>query len=121
MEKTKIIKLGQALGVTLYLVLFIGLLVVQGLSLILASSFSVSSYVYWMIFLGWIFLALKFRWDSSYSFLPAFILFLIAAILATFGLNAVAETIMRMSFIGWLVGMGQALVEYKREHDKKSP
>lgn len=119
MEKTKIIKLGQFIGIILYLLLFIGLLIIQSLSLIFVSSLSVSSYIYWMIFLGWIFLIFKFRWKSSLSLLSAFILFIIAAILAIFRLNTAAETVMRVSFIGWMVGIGQALLEYRKEHDKK--
>jgi hypothetical protein len=81
---------------------------------------SVSSAIYWLILFGWISSVLSLKLESSSSLFIALILFVISAVLAALGLKNAGEPVMRISFIGWLVGIGQALVEYKMEHDKKS-
>lgn len=70
--------------------------------------------IYWIILICWI-LAIKiFKRDSNFALLPAFILFLIAASLTVLGLRNLAEPIMRVSLIGWIIGIFHALIEYKK-------
>lgn len=71
--------------------------------------------LFWWVFIGWIFLTYFFKLKSRLAFAVAFILFLIAALLTTINLQSFAETIMRISFIGWIIGFVQALIEYKKD------
>jgi len=70
--------------------------------------------VYWYILLSWIAIIWFSKKTSNFAFYPAFILFLISAVLTVVGLRSLAEPIMRVSFIGWLIGIFKALIEYKK-------
>ena len=71
--------------------------------------------VYWIILVVWISLVLVLKKDSSFSLVPALALFLFSAILTVVGIRNLAEPIMRISFIGWIVGISHALIEYIRQ------
>lgn len=71
----------------------------------------------------WIFFVITFLWamgiihykkDSNFAFIPAFVLFWVSAFFAVFNLMDFAEQIMRVSFIGWAIGVVGALIEYKK-------
>lgn len=117
---TKLRKLIKVLIVVVYIVVFLGVLTIQLWVNVAGVGFSVSSLIYWLILLAWLGFIWQFKWGCSVTLIFAFVLFVIAAAFAIFGLRGVGETVMRVSFIGWLVGIGQALVEYKKENDKKS-
>lgn len=70
---------------------------------------------YWAILIIWILIIKVLRWDSGVSLKIAFVLFLISAALTVLTLSSVAETVMRVSFIGWLIGIFQALIEYIKQ------
>lgn len=76
--------------------------------------------VYWLIFIIWISIILFSKKDSTFAFYPAFILFLLAAVLTVFNLRSIAEPIMRISFIGWLIGIFKALIEYRNLNKGKN-
>lgn len=76
-----------------------------------------SNSLYWMILLGWLFLTWNFKWKSSVSMSVGFILFVSGAFFTTFGFRDHGETVMRLSFIGWMVGVAQALVEYRKNEN----
>ena len=46
------------------------------------------------------------------------LLFILGGFMGVLGLSSVAEVFMRLSLLGWLVGVPQALLEYMRENDK---
>ena len=110
----KLINSFKVLVVAMYLVILVALLGLQVWSKFIESGFSVVSFIYWMILFGWIGLIVNYKWSSSTSLVPALALFILGALLATIGFREIAETVMRISFIGWMVGITQALVEYKR-------
>lgn len=68
--------------------------------------------IYWLILIGWILGLRLLKKDSSFALIPAFGLFVVSAVLIIFNLNSLAEPVMRVSFIGWMVGVTLALVEY---------
>lgn len=71
-----------------------------------------STFLYFWILFGWIFLILVHKLKSRFTLAIAFILFSISALLTTVNLQIFAETIMRISLIGWMMGLIQALFEY---------
>lgn len=119
MAKARALKLVKVLVIVSYIVIFLGLFGLQIWAQSTGSRFSVSSLIYWWVLFGWLGLIYWFKWGSSASLTPAFILFIIAALLTTVGLRGIGETVVRISFIGWMVGIVQALVEYKHAVDKK--
>ncbi len=82
--------------------------------------FPSSSLIYWLVLL-FLIVVVSLKFDAEFYFLFALSLFGVSVIFLLLGLGEIAEISLRISFIGWLVGIGQALVEYKGEHDKKSP
>lgn len=114
MEKKKTIKIIKLTFVIFYLVVFVGLSVFQIWAKFSGLGVSFESLIYWWLLVGWVFLIINFKWGSSASLIPVFLLFILGAFFATVGFREVAETTMRISFIGWLVGIVQALVEYKK-------
>lgn len=72
--------------------------------------------LYWLILFSWIAVMWFSKKDSNFAFYPAIVLFIIAAVLTVFGLRSLAEPIMRISFIGWLIGIFKALMEYKKNN-----
>ena len=72
--------------------------------------------VYWLILFSWVAVIWFSKKTSNFAFYPAFVLFIIAAVLTVFGLRSLAEPIMRISFIGWLIGIFKALMEYKKSN-----
>lgn len=71
--------------------------------------------VYWLILIAWIIVIKILKIDSGKSLLTAFILFILAATMTVFNLRDWAEPIMRVSFIGWIIGIYQALREYIKQ------
>lgn len=71
--------------------------------------------LYYFILFAWIFFIWLQKKDSKPTFKTAFALFITAASLTVLGLRDLAEPIMRISFIGWLIGILQALIEYRKE------
>lgn len=95
------------------LVIFVVLLIFQLGILITNGNLSLESVIYWIILLLWADAVWYFKLRESYTFILAFILFVISAIFSIFGLFVFSEVIMRISFIGWVIGMIQAIAIYK--------
>jgi uncharacterized membrane protein len=55
---------------------------------------------------------------SNFSLKFAFILTLCGMLFATVNISNLAEVILRLGFVGWIVGIIQALVEYLRDEKK---
>lgn len=71
--------------------------------------------VYWVILFVWIASIKILKKDSEITLKIAFILFILAAILTIVNLRNIAEPIMRVSFIGWMIGIFHALIEYIKQ------
>lgn len=67
---------------------------------------------YWWILGLFIIIIWLFKLPSIWSLLFSFGLFILAGLLTTFGTTNLAELIMRISLIGWLVGFTQSFLEY---------
>ena len=115
MEKKKYNKLVINLIIIAYLLVFSGLLLLQIWIEITGSGFSLASSIYWMILIGWIGLILKYKLRESFSLTIAFVLFAAAAIFTTLGFISIGETIMRLSLIGWMIGIVQSVINYEKK------
>jgi len=96
--------------------LFIVLVIIQLWLQATNSLLLISNFVYWLILFAWIALIKLYKFESGLLMAIAFALILTSLILAIIGLPSIGETIIRISFIGWLVGIVQALLEYRKEH-----
>ena len=70
--------------------------------------------IYLIIITLWILGIIILKKNSNYALIPAFLLFLVSVFFTVFNLMDIAEQIMRISFIGWIIGIFHALIEYKR-------
>lgn len=75
--------------------------------------------IYWAILVIWIIAIWVLKKNSGFSLLLAFVLFIISATLTVLTFRNLAEPIMRVSLIGWIVGIFQALIEYRVLLNKK--
>lgn len=100
-----------------YTLVFLSIAVLKFWSQSVGPSFF-TDFLYWMVLFGWVLLIWNFKWKSSTTMIVALILFIFAALFTTLGFRDPGETTMRLSFIGWMVGVVQALVEYRRNEKK---
>ncbi|MBI2596944.1 hypothetical protein HYW41_02195 [Candidatus Daviesbacteria bacterium] len=105
MKKNKLLLL--IFKLTLFIILVSSLIVRNYQSTIFDQLF------YWWILLLMIFIGLTLHFKSIFYLSSAFILFFISAILTVVGSKEIAEGVMRISLIGWLIGLIQSVVEYK--------
>lgn len=97
--------------IPLFTVWFMGLTVI----IIMRGQTSViSSLIYWMILGLIIFTILLFKLRSQVVLLFSFGLFILAALVTTLTFTSIAEKIMRISLLGWIVGFILSLIEYKK-------
>lgn len=102
--------------IVIYTVLFTVLILFQIFLLVSNSSYSILSYLYWLILLGWIYKTKEKKLSSDITLRVAFILSVIAVIFHFLGLRSIGETIMRIGFIGWIIGFAQAIIEYREKN-----
>jgi ABC-type Fe3+ transport system permease subunit len=101
-----------------YLVFLLGILVINFLGSIRGYGIFISPFTYWTVLVGWLYVNYERKIKSKKSFVLAFGFFVISAVFGIFGARFVSEIIMKISFIGWVIGIVQALIEYKK--DQKS-
>lgn len=73
---------------------------------------SLDSLFYWWILGLFIIIIWLFKLPSIWLLLFSFGLFILAGLLTTFRTAHLAELIMRISLVGWLVGFTQSFFEY---------
>lgn len=73
--------------------------------------------IYYFILAIWIFFSWFLKKRSTFSLYPAFVLFVLAALFVLFGERSLAETFMRLSLVGWLIGIPHALIEVVNKKD----
>lgn len=71
-------------------------------------------FVYWWVLVLIVLIGLSLRLKSQFYLLGAFALFFISALFTVVGSKETGEMIMRVSLIGWVIGLTQSLVEYKK-------
>lgn len=121
-KKDKLIglfKFAKVAVLMFYCLFFIVIIFLQFWSNRISSSFSISPLTYWTILVGWLMLVLNYKWRSPNLMIQALIFFITGVFFATVGLKVLAEFVMRISFIGWIVGIIQRLIEYGKENTKK--
>lgn len=91
----------------------------------IASVFSISRYadplpmlIYWVWFGLFIFTIWFLKFNSRLILLFAFGLFILAGLADIFGMDFIAEQIIRISLLGWLIGFGQSAFEYSFKKNK---
>ena len=72
-----------------------------------------------MILAGLIFLVWEYKYQSLIFLSLGFSLFIVGVLFTLVQFNQIAETIFRVSFIFWLVGIGKALFEYRKTEINK--
>ncbi|MBI2600215.1 hypothetical protein HYW43_04840 [Candidatus Daviesbacteria bacterium] len=73
--------------------------------------------IYWAILAVWIIVIWTLKKKASFSMKVALGFFVLAAVLTVLTLRNLAEPLMRVSFIGWLIGILQAVWEYIRNSE----
>lgn len=74
--------------------------------------FPIPVLIYWVILGLFIFTIWLFRLKSWLVLLLSFGAFILSATITTIGFNNMAEIVMRISLLGWLVGYIQSVYEY---------
>ncbi len=115
MDKEKIIKKIKPILISIYLLILFILVGIQSWAQIFELGFSVSSIIYWFIFVGWIFVLILFNKNSKLTLQLSLGMFIVGVVMFIFGFKVAAETLMRVSMIGWLIGVVQAVIEYKKD------
>ena len=94
--------------------LFLIILLLSFSAIFMISGFAapIAKIIYWVILGQIIFTIWLFKLNSRVVLLASFVLFVIAGLLTTFSLTVLSEIIMRLSFLGWLIGFSQAVSEY---------
>lgn len=73
---------------------------------------SMASILYWYVFFGWVYSVRAFDLKSAVSLFSGLALFVVAVVVKVGGSQDLSQTLLRISTIGWLVGIFQALIEY---------
>lgn len=103
----------------LILLLIIWLLSISVMFIMSKLTPPIASLIYWIILGIFIFTVWLFKLSSKIILLVSFTLFIVAGLLATFSFTTLAEVIMRLSLLGWLIGFSQAVFEYSYIKDLK--
>jgi len=117
MEKETIVKAVKILMGISFVLIILGMIAFLYWVNYSQLSFPVLSSLYWMLLFCWVGIIIYFKWGASVSMVIALTLFIIGSIISTLGLGNLAEEIFRVSFIGWLMGIIHALIEYKRDYE----
>ena len=88
-------------------------IVILGLGeiIILSLGLSVWPLIYWWVLLFVIWLIWTFRLDSKYALWSVLFLFILSALFTSISLRGVGEVLMRLSLLGWMIGVVQSISE----------
>ncbi len=100
--------------IKLILLIILGIIILMIGILLYFLQLSIWGTFYWFILIFLVFVKLLLEFSSKYILLAAFILFLCSALITTVGLQVLGELTMRISFIFWIVGIIQAVEEYRK-------
>ena len=71
-------------------------------------------FIYWWVLILIILIGKIFHLRSLFYLTVAFISFFISGLFVSLGLKEIAESVMRISFIGWLAGLFLSSKEYNK-------
>lgn len=83
-------------------------------AIVLKFGFPLWPLIYWWILIFTIFIIWNFKLGSGFILWVSFSVFMLSALFVIIGLRSIGETLMRVSFLGWVIGLIQSMVEYKR-------
>lgn len=72
------------------------------------------AFIYWWVLIFWIFIIWQFKVQTKVSFYIVASLLSLSALILIVGFFDIGERIARLAFIGWIVGLCQAFLDYKR-------
>ena len=116
MEKNRPLKLTQMFFVITYCGVVISILGLEIWNNYAGRNMQISPYLYWLIIIGWLTIVYRFKGNSDFTLKPAMTLLAIASLFMIFGVREVGEVLMKISFVGWMVGIGQSLFEKWRSY-----
>jgi len=102
----------------IYIGFFVFLLLIELWARYAKVNFSISFLFYWMYLIALILVILIWKLTSDFSLKLAFILTLCGMFFAIFNISNLAEVILRLGFVGWIVGIIQAAVEFRKNIEK---
>lgn len=76
-------------------------------------------FFFWWLLILYILFIRNVHLASGFSLGAAFVLFLFSALVTSINLRWVGELLMRLSLLGWLVGIIQSMAEYKKSTSTK--
>lgn len=91
------------------------LILLSSFGLVVLWIFKLETYFYWWLLIVWTYMILNLKFYSYHTLIVAISVFLIGTILATGRLLNIAEFIIRTSFVFWIMGITQALIELKKQ------
>jgi len=80
-----------------------------------AFGFTIPKTLYFVVVLIWILLFRKSKNDGKNTLVVAFILLMLSFLFTTLGVFRLGESLARISLLGWILGLFQALLEYRRK------
>ena len=80
-------------------------------------NFISSPLFYWLLLFVWILILFKFKLKSRVTLKAALILLILGAIFAVVKMLFLSEPFLRLSFVFWLIGIPQALIEIKKKDE----
>ena len=96
------------------------MLFIQFLYKIISAATPNITVVYWLILIAWIFYIIKRGFTGKFSLAVAFFLYLTGIVLYVLRFVDIAETIMKLAFIGLTVGVSQIFIENLRKNGNKN-
>jgi len=118
MEKENKLKFFRRITKTLlffmYILILASLLFLETWARFYGTGYTIATLIYWIFLLGWVGLIINYKLKSTTSYFLGFILLPFVIALTVISIRNIAEVFMRIVFVFFLVGMIQALIEYKQ-------
>ncbi len=81
------------------------------------SSLNLTPLLYWELFIGWVWLVKSKHKKPEISFKSGLAFYAAGTIVSVLGFLNFSEVLMRLGFIGWYVGIVQAIINIVRNKD----
>lgn len=111
-------KKAKLFPVFIFLFLLFGMSVLEIWLHVTERGFSVMEFIYWILLLLWLSFIISLKTKSTSTLFLAFTLFILAAVLTILRLESLAEILMRISLVGWIMGLGQSIFGIKNAKNK---
>ena len=95
----------------LYFVFFVGLIFLYLWSKFKGYGIPAESIFYWWLLIGWLYLIYSSELTSRFSMGTGLFLYILGSVLTVISLETLGEFVFRISYIGWLIGVLQAIYE----------